>query len=42
MLATGLDARHVYLVCVVPALVGAMSVALLRRRARTQPQPVIA
>ena len=33
MLDTGLDARHVYLVCIVPALVGAVSVALLPRRA---------
>jgi AAHS family 4-hydroxybenzoate transporter-like MFS transporter len=33
MLATGLDARHVYLVCIVPALAGAVSVALLPRRA---------
>jgi AAHS family 4-hydroxybenzoate transporter-like MFS transporter len=33
MLATGLDAKHVYLVCIVPALVGAAAVALLPRRA---------
>lgn len=33
MLATGLDARHVYLVCIVPALVGALAVALLPRGA---------
>jgi AAHS family 4-hydroxybenzoate transporter-like MFS transporter len=33
MLATGLDAKHVYLVCIVPALVGAASVALLPRHA---------
>ncbi len=32
LLATGLDAKHVYLVCIVPALVGALSVALLPRR----------
>jgi AAHS family 4-hydroxybenzoate transporter-like MFS transporter len=43
MLATGLDAKHVYLVCIVPALVGATSVALLRRRrASAVPQPVTA
>jgi len=40
MLATGLDAKHVYLVCIVPALVGAASVALLRGRASRPPQPV--
>jgi AAHS family 4-hydroxybenzoate transporter-like MFS transporter len=40
MLATGLDAKHVYLVCVVPALVGALSIALLRWRASAPPQPV--
>jgi AAHS family 4-hydroxybenzoate transporter-like MFS transporter len=41
MLATGLDAKHVYLVCIVPALVGAVSVALLKRQARApSPQPV--
>src|SRR4029453_16811224 len=33
---SGLDARHVYLVCIVPALVGAVSVALLRRPAVAQ------
>jgi MFS transporter, AAHS family, 4-hydroxybenzoate transporter len=38
MLATGLDAKHVYLVCVVPALVGALSIALLRWRA-SPPSP---
>ena len=30
MLATGLDAKHLYLACIVPALVGALAVALLR------------
>ena len=40
MLATGLDARHVYLVCIVPALVGAASVALLRSRAAAAPRAV--
>jgi len=30
MLATGLDARHLYLFCIVPALLGAVSIALLR------------
>jgi AAHS family 4-hydroxybenzoate transporter-like MFS transporter len=40
MLATGLDAKHVYFVCIVPALVGALAVTLLRWRARTLAQPV--
>jgi MFS transporter, AAHS family, 4-hydroxybenzoate transporter len=41
MLATGLDAKHIYLVCVVPALVGALSIALLRWRASPpSPHPV--
>jgi AAHS family 4-hydroxybenzoate transporter-like MFS transporter len=39
MLASGLDAKHVYLVCVVPALIGALSIALLRWRASPSPQP---
>jgi AAHS family 4-hydroxybenzoate transporter-like MFS transporter len=42
MLATGLDARHVYLVCIVPALAAAGSVALLRRRAAGVAQPAAA
>ena len=42
MLATGLDARHVYLVCIVPALVGAVSVVLLRSRAAAAPRAVTA
>ena len=43
MLATGLDAKHIYLVCVVPALVGAIAIALLRWRATPpSPQPVSA
>jgi MFS transporter, AAHS family, 4-hydroxybenzoate transporter len=33
MLATALDARHVYVFCTVPALVGATAIALLRWRA---------
>jgi MFS transporter, AAHS family, 4-hydroxybenzoate transporter len=33
MLATAPDARHVYVFCTVPALVGAISIALLRWRA---------
>ena len=32
MLATGLDARHVYYVCIVPALVAAVAIALVRWR----------
>ena len=32
MLATGLDAKHVYYVCIVPALVAAVAIALLRWR----------
>jgi AAHS family 4-hydroxybenzoate transporter-like MFS transporter len=40
MLATGLDARHVYLVCIAPALVGAVVVALLRTQARPASQPL--
>jgi MFS family permease len=40
MLASGLDAKHVYLVCIVPALVGAVSVVLLRWRTSPLPQPV--
>lgn len=40
MLATGLDARHVYLVCIVPALVGAAVVALLRWQGGPAAQPV--
>jgi MFS transporter, AAHS family, 4-hydroxybenzoate transporter len=40
MLASALDARSVYLVCIVPALIGAISVALLRWRARSAPQAV--
>jgi len=39
MLASGLDAKHVYLVCVVPALVGAVCIALLRWRASGEPEP---
>jgi membrane protein required for beta-lactamase induction len=42
MLASGLDAKHVYLVCIVPALVGAVSVVLLRWRMSSLPQPVCA
>jgi AAHS family 4-hydroxybenzoate transporter-like MFS transporter len=30
MLATGFNARHLYFVCIVPALLGAVSIALLR------------
>lgn len=37
MLATGLDARHLYLVCIVPAVLGAASIALLPRSATPQP-----
>jgi len=40
MLATGLDARHVYLVCIVPALMGAAMIALLRMQAGPAPQPL--
>jgi AAHS family 4-hydroxybenzoate transporter-like MFS transporter len=40
MLATGLDARHVYLGCIAPALIGAAAVALIRWRASPQPEPV--
>ena len=40
MLATGLDARHIYLVCIGPALVAAASVALLRWRAAAAPSAV--
>jgi AAHS family 4-hydroxybenzoate transporter-like MFS transporter len=36
MLATAVDARHVYLFCTIPALVGAASIALLRWRARSR------
>ena len=32
MLATGLDAKHVYYVCIAPALVAALAIALLRWR----------
>jgi AAHS family 4-hydroxybenzoate transporter-like MFS transporter len=39
MLATALDAKHIYLVCVVPALIGAACIALLRWRA-SAPEPV--
>lgn len=42
MLAAGLDARHVYLVCIVPALAAAGSVALLRRRAAGVAHPAAA
>ncbi len=38
MLATGLDAKHVYYVCVVPALVGAIAVALLRWQSTPTPR----
>jgi AAHS family 4-hydroxybenzoate transporter-like MFS transporter len=40
MLATVADPKSVYLVCIAPALVGALSVALLRWRASPPPQPV--
>ena len=33
MLAAGLDAKHLYLVCVMPAVVGAIAIAFLQRRA---------
>ncbi|HLF10257.1 MAG TPA: MFS transporter, partial [Gammaproteobacteria bacterium] len=39
MLATAADPRSVYLVCIVPALVGVAAVALLRWRASPPPQP---
>jgi len=39
MLATGLDAKHVYLVCVGPALIGAACIALLRWRPSAQAVP---
>jgi len=38
MIATALDAKHVYIFCTVPALIGAMAIALLRWRARPQPE----
>jgi AAHS family 4-hydroxybenzoate transporter-like MFS transporter len=40
MLATVTDARSVYLVCIAPALAGLVAVALLRRRAAPQAEPV--
>jgi AAHS family 4-hydroxybenzoate transporter-like MFS transporter len=40
MLATASDPRSVYLVCIVPALVGFLAVALLKWRASPPPQPV--
>jgi AAHS family 4-hydroxybenzoate transporter-like MFS transporter len=40
MLATAEDARSVYLVCVVPVLLGMAAVALLRKQATPAPQPV--
>lgn len=40
MIATVADPKSVYLVCIVPALVGAASVALLRWRAGRMPEPV--
>ena len=40
MIATVADPKSVYLVCIVPALVGAASIALLRWRASPPPQPV--
>ena len=40
MIATVADPKSVYLVCIVPALVGAASVALLRWRAGRPPEPV--
>ncbi len=40
MLATGVDARHVYLGCIAPALIGACAIALIRWRASPQPEPV--
>jgi AAHS family 4-hydroxybenzoate transporter-like MFS transporter len=39
MIATALDAKHVYLVCVVPALIGAACIALLRSRALPRAEP---
>jgi AAHS family 4-hydroxybenzoate transporter-like MFS transporter len=36
MLMTGVDAKHLYLVCIVPAVVGAVAIALLGRRARDE------
>lgn len=40
MLATATDARSVYLVCIVPALIGFAAIALLRWRAGTVAEPV--
>ena len=40
MLATAEDARSVYLVCIVPTIIGIAAVALLRRRFVTAAQPV--
>ncbi len=39
LIATGLDAKHVYLACVGPALIGAACIALLRLRPSAQPAP---
>jgi MFS transporter, AAHS family, 4-hydroxybenzoate transporter len=41
MLSTGLDARHLYLFCIVPACVGAMAIALLRWRAAPRAWPLV-
>lgn len=40
MLATIADPRSVYLACTVPALIGALAIALLRWRASPPPRPV--
>ena len=39
MLATAVDAKSVYVFCTVPALIGAVCIALLRWRATPRPQP---
>jgi AAHS family 4-hydroxybenzoate transporter-like MFS transporter len=39
MLATAVDAKHVYVFCTVPALIGAACIAVLRWRASPPPQP---
>ena len=39
LLATGLDAKHVYLACVGPALIGSACIALLRWQPGAQPAP---
>ena len=41
MLATIADPRSVYLACTVPALIGALAIALLRWRASPPPRPVL-